>query len=126
MPLWTSSRLGQVFGSGVGLAEKEWIELAGDVTLEFSWSSPSGEKLFAAVAHGVVVSLGNPAGPDHAEPSSGEDPHGVGVPRAPGAGSPIAVSGPCGGMSRVIGEAGNSDPRRLVGGVAEPDGSGLA
>ena len=38
----------------------------------------------------------------------------------------VGVAGPCGGVSRVVGKAGDGDACWLVRGVAEPDVAGLA
>jgi hypothetical protein len=73
--LCLSRRVGGELGGCVEVA----VDLAGEVALELSRSSPGGELLLCVVADWVVGDVSCPAGPDHSDPAAGEDTDGVGV-----------------------------------------------
>jgi len=76
--LCLSSRAGLALLGCCGAVEVA-VDLAGEVALELSGSSPGGELLLCVVAGGVVGDVGCPAGPDHSDPAAGEDTDGVWV-----------------------------------------------
>src|SRR5881628_477597 len=85
-----------------------------------------GEFGGAAVAGGVVGGLADPAGPQDADPGSGQDADGVGVVVPAGAGVGVDLRGPGRGVPAVVGEGGQCPAQALVAGPAEVDGLVLA
>jgi hypothetical protein len=84
------------------------------------------EGLESVVGGGVVGQAVLPAAPDDVCPGAGEDPYGVGVVAASGAGLVVEVGGPGVGVAGVAGEVGEGIAQLLVGGPAEGDGPDLA
>src|SRR5512144_2728370 len=74
------------------------------------------------VVEGGVV----PGAPEDADPGAGEDADGVGMVAAAGAGAPVDVCGPWGGVSGVVGEAGDGGAEAMVAGPSEDDAAAFS
>src|SRR6266516_4073856 len=79
------------------------------------------ERLEGAVLGGVVGGVVLPAAPDDVRPGAGEDADSVGVVVAPGAGSPVEISGPGVGVAGVASEVAQRLAQLLVGAPPEGD-----
>src|SRR5438093_6338384 len=75
---------------------------------------------------GLVGRARLPTAPQNAEPGAGEDADGVRMVAAAGASSTVDVGGPRGGVTRVVGEAGQRLSQALVAREAEGDAAVLA
>ncbi len=102
------------------------------MTLSMSTSSRDlpgllfGECGSGAVPGWVVGDAVEPAAVDDAYPGAREDPGGVGVVLAGGAGVVVDLRGPGAGVAAVIGVDGDGSPESLVAGPAEVHGAVLA
>ena len=79
------------------------------------------------VPDGVVFGVVLPGPPEDADPGSGEDSDGMGVPAATGSGLAVDGGGPGGGMAGVVGDsAGDGLPEAVIAGPAEHDAAAFA
>ncbi len=84
------------------------------------------EALECTVSSGVVGGAVLPTAPDHEQPGTGEDAHGVRVVVASGSGAVVEVAGPGIGSAGVGREVGDGVAQLFVAGPAEADGADLA
>ena len=84
------------------------------------------------VPDGVVFGVVLPGPPEDADPGSGEDSDGMGVPAATGSGLAVDGGGPGGGMAGVVGgwtaplSNGDGLPEAVIAGPAEHDAAAFA
>ena len=84
------------------------------------------EELSGAMLGRVVRFAISPSSPDDAQPSAGEDSHGVRMVATSGFGLGIDAGGPSVGVSGVVGHAGDGGAQAVIASPSEGNGLGLA